>query len=206
MVNAQQCDGPLSVTMVGASSGIPITIDEEATGIYCTESSEGTINITVYGGTPEYDYKWAHDDINASFLDDLPVGSYDVTVTDGNGCTEERTITIVNIDPLADSLEFIDYSACGYCYMNDATQSFFYFKEDYIGAIVDHETDKDLGGTLMCTDIVDETYRCLGEPVLRRKWEFETDSVERMNVRLFFREQLGGWDASQIPLPSRRHL
>ncbi len=186
---AQKCEGPLSVTMVGASSNIPITIDEEATGIYCTESNEGTINITVYGGTPEYDYKWAHADADASFLDDLPVGSYHVTVTDAKGCQEERTITIVNIDPLADSLDLIDHSACGYCYMNDGTQSFFYFEDEYIGSIVDFKTELDLGGTLMCTDITDMTYRCQGDPVLRRKWEVETDSLEKMNVRLFFSEE-----------------
>jgi len=186
---AQKCEGPLSVTMVGASSNIPITIDEEATGIYCTESNEGTINITVYGGTPEYDYEWAHADANASFLDDLPVGSYYVTVTDAKGCQEERTITIVNIDPLADSLDLIDHSACGYCYMNDGTQSFFYFEDEYIGSIVDFKTELDLGGTLMCADIVDMTYRCQGDPALRRKWEVETDSLEKMNVRLFFSEE-----------------
>lgn len=189
IANAQKCEGPLSVTMVGASTNFPITIDEEASGIYCTESNEGTINITVYGGTPEYDYKWAHADANGSFLDDLPVGSYHVTVTDAKGCREERTITIVNIDPLADSLDLIDYSACGYCYMNDGTQSFFYFEEEYIGSVVDLKTDKDLGGTMMCTDITDVTYRCQGDPVLRRKWEVETDSMERMNVRLFFSEE-----------------
>lgn len=189
MANAQRCEGPLSVTMVGASSNLPITIDEQATGIYCTESNEGTINITVYGGTPEYDYKWAHADANGSFLDDLPIGSYSVTVTDAKGCTEERTITIVNIDPLADSLDLIDYSACGYCFMNDGTQSFFYFEEEYIGAVVDYASDKDLGRTLMCTDITDVTYRCQGDPVLRRKWEVETDSLERMNIRLFFSEE-----------------
>jgi len=185
----QKCEGPLSVTMVGASSSLPITIDEDATGIYCTESNEGTINITVYGGTPEYDYEWAHADADASFLDDLPVGSYYVTVTDANGCTEERTITIVNIDPLVDSLDLIQHSACGYCYMNDGTQSYFYFEDEYIGAVVDLKTDKDLGSTLMCTDITDMTYRCQGDPVLRRRWEVETDSLEQMNVRLFFSEE-----------------
>ena len=187
--SAQKCEGPLSVTMVGASSNLPITIDEEATGIYCTESNEGTINITVYGGTPEYDYVWAHNDENASFLEDLPAGSYHVTVTDAKGCTEERTITIVNIDPLVDSLDLIDYSACGYCYMNDGTQSFFYYEDEYIGSVVDLKTDKDLGGTLMCTEIRDVTYVCQGDPVLRRKWEVETDSLEKMNVRLFFSEE-----------------
>jgi len=103
-MQAQLCAGPLTVKMVGASSSMPITIDQETSSVYCTESNEGAINITVYGGTPTYDYQWAHDSLNQNFLIDLPVGSYYVTVTDGNGCSEERTISIVNVDPLADSV------------------------------------------------------------------------------------------------------
>ena len=183
---SQKCEGPLTVTMTGASSSLPITIEEESSGVYCTESSEGTINITVYGGTPEYDYNWAHQDSNQNFLIDLPVGSYFVTVSDANGCSEERTITIVNIDPLTDSLELVDQTACGNCYLNDGTQSFFYFEDEYIGAIVDINTDKDLGATVMCAEISDGPCYCHGEVALCRQWCFETDSIEDANVRLFF--------------------
>lgn len=188
---SQNCEGPLTVTMIGASSSLPISIDGESTGVYCTESNEGTVNITVYGGTPTYDYKWAHEDVNQNFLIDLPVGSYYVTVTDANGCSEERTITIVNIDPLTDSLDLIDITACGSCYMHDGTQSFFYFEEDYIGAIIDITTDKDLGESMMCAEIADEPMNCYGDISMRRKWCFKTDSIENANIRLFFtREEL----------------
>lgn len=183
---SQNCEGPLTVRMIGATSSLPISIDEESTGVYCTESNEGMVNITVFGGTPSYDYKWAHEDVNQNFLVDLPVGSYYVTVTDANGCSEKRTITIVNIDPLRDSLDLIDISACGSCYLNDGTQSFFYFEEDYIGAIVDITTDKDLGTSTICADIADEPLFCQGDYGMRRKWCFETDSIENANVRLFF--------------------
>ena len=189
--NAQNCEGPLTVTMIGASSSLPISIDEESTGVYCTESNEGMVNITVYGGTPSYDYKWAHEDVNQNFLVDLPVGSYYVTVTDENGCSEERTITIVNIDPLTDSLDLIDISACGSCYMHDGTQSFFYFDEEYIGAIIDLTTDKDLGTSMICAEIAEEAYICQGDYVMRRKWYFNTDAIENANIRLFFtREEI----------------
>lgn len=183
---SQNCEGPLTVTMMGASSSLPISIDEESSGVYCTESSEGSVNITVYGGTPEYDYKWAHQDANQNFLVDLPVGSYYVTVTDANGCHEERTITIVNIDPLTDSLDLVDHTACGTCYLNDGTQSFFYYEDEYIGAIVDISTDKDLGTTNMCAELSDGPCYCQGETALCREWCFETDSIEDANVRLFF--------------------
>jgi len=203
---AQNCEGPLTVTMIGASSSLPISIDGESTGVYCTESNQGTVNITVYGGTPEYDYKWAHENTNQNFLVDLPVGSYYVTVTDANGCSEERTITIVNIDPLTDSLDLIDISACGSCYMHDGTQSFFYFEEDYIGAIIDITTDKDLGESMMCAEIADEAMMCNGDMSMRRKWCFKTDTIENANIRLFFtRDELNEL-AEEIGYPNEIHL
>lgn len=185
-ISAQNCEGPLTVKMIGASSSMPITIDEESTSVYCTAASEGMINITVYGGTPTYDYQWAHENTNQNFLVDLPVGSYYVTVTDANGCQEERTITIVNVDPLTDSLDLIDVSACGSCYLHDGTQSFFYFEEDYIGAIVDLTTDRDLGTSMMCAEVNDDPCICQSDASLGRKWCFKTDSIENANVRLFF--------------------
>jgi len=187
---SQKCEGPLTVTMIGASSSVPISIDQETSGVYCTESSEGSINIKVYGGTPQYNYQWAHEDsINQNFLVDLPVGSYHVTVTDANGCSDERSITIVNVDPITDSLDLVDVDACGSCYMHDGTQSFFYFEDEYIGALVDITTDMDLGASMICTEINEDTKYCQGDPALRRKWCFKTDSIENANVRLFFSAQ-----------------
>jgi len=188
-MQAQLCAGPLTVKMVGASSSMPITIDQETSSVYCTESNEGAINITVYGGTPTYDYQWAHDSLNQNFLIDLPVGSYYVTVTDGNGCSEERTISIVNVDPLADSLQLVEQTACGTCYMNDGTQSFFYFEDEYIGAIIDLTTELDLGESTMCVDIADGPCVCQGDVGMRRKWCIKTDSIEGANIRLFFTDK-----------------
>lgn len=185
----QNCEGPLTVMMVGASTSQPITIEEETSGVYCTQSNEGAINIQVYGGTPQYMYNWEHEAIDQSYLIDIPAGSYHVTVTDAHGCTEERTITIVQVDPLTDSLDLVDVSSCGSCYMNDGTQSFFYFEDDYIGAIVDIKNDIDLGSSMICTEISDQQSLCKGHPVLNRKWCFQTDSIEHANVRLFFSEK-----------------
>jgi len=53
------------------------------------DDNDGTIDITVTGGTGGYSYNWA--DINTGFEPqdrfDLETGSYDLTVTDENGCS-----------------------------------------------------------------------------------------------------------------------
>jgi len=48
--------------------------------------SDGSISITVTGGTPGYTYLWSTGDTTQNIMD-LPVGCYTVTVTDTNGCT-----------------------------------------------------------------------------------------------------------------------
>ncbi len=47
--------------------------------------NDGSINITVNGGTPPYSYQWSNLAISED-LTDLKAGSYRVTVTDANGC------------------------------------------------------------------------------------------------------------------------
>jgi len=186
-LTAQNCKGPLSVTVIGSKSNEPIIIDETSSGVYCTKNEDGEIYLTVYGGTPDYKCKWGHDDSTEDFQTDLAPGSYYVTVTDSYGCQDERTITIFNVDPLLDSLNLVEMSACGDCYMFDGTQSFFYFDEEYIGAVIDHPTDKDLGDTRVCADITESLQTFYGDPMLDRCWSVETDSVEKADYRFFFK-------------------
>ena len=71
----------------------------------CFEDSTGTIDITVSGGTPivpapDYTYAWSSGVFTstAEDLTNLGAGSYDVTVTDDNGCTYDTTV-VVNENP-----------------------------------------------------------------------------------------------------------
>lgn len=61
----------------------------ELNGANCNQSN-GSISVQISGGTPDYDLEWTDEDgfvvATAPLADDLPAGTYDLTVTDANGC------------------------------------------------------------------------------------------------------------------------
>ena len=61
----------------------------------CDGISDGDAVIAATGGTPTYSYTWAHDaTITSDTASNLGVGTYYVTVSDGNGCTYEDSVVI----------------------------------------------------------------------------------------------------------------
>jgi large repetitive protein len=67
--------------------------------ISCFEFNDGSIDYTIGGGSPVYDYSWD----NGSTTEDLTAlvaGTYAVTVTDINGCQIDTTITLIQPTPL----------------------------------------------------------------------------------------------------------
>ena len=57
--------------------------------------SDGVINTTVSGGTPDFTYTWADNStIVTSDRSNLPAGTYSVIITDAVGCSVELTITL----------------------------------------------------------------------------------------------------------------
>ena len=70
------------------------TMTSTFTDVTCFGFDDGTIDITPAGGTPGYDFLWSPGGSTSEDLTDLPPGTYDVVVTDQNGCTVTETITI----------------------------------------------------------------------------------------------------------------
>lgn len=61
----------------------------------CNGGSDGSIAVTVSGGSPNYTYAWSQNSqLTISVASDLPAGNYTVTATDANGCTVAQTNTI----------------------------------------------------------------------------------------------------------------
>ena len=90
VTDALGCTKSLSVTL---SEPPPININITINNVKCNGGSDGSVNLTVTGGTPAYSFNWD----NAPDVEDpsgLTAGTYHVTVTDANGCTKTATATI----------------------------------------------------------------------------------------------------------------
>ncbi|PLX14467.1 MAG: hypothetical protein C0594_00015 [Marinilabiliales bacterium] len=96
---------------IGENSEIVIaeTITDAACG-----SSNGEISLSVTGGTSPYSYLWSNGDTDAS-ITGLPAGSYEVTVTDDNGCEAIGIYNVNDIGGPAVSLTGTDATCFGLC-------------------------------------------------------------------------------------------
>ncbi len=76
-----------------------LSLSETHTDVTCNDdnglSNDGSIQITVAGGTAPYIYFWNNGSSNAS-ISSLAAGDYSVTVTDANNCSSSIDVTIVN--------------------------------------------------------------------------------------------------------------
>jgi gliding motility-associated-like protein len=73
------------------------------TNISCFGLSNGSIDLTIGGGTPNYSYLWSNG-ATTQDLSNVPVGTYVVTVTDANGCQITSSITLTQPVSLTSSL------------------------------------------------------------------------------------------------------
>jgi hypothetical protein len=89
IMDANGCSAIVSVELI-APEALAITAEvENSTSIF----GNGSISITVTGGTGQYTYAWSNGAATAS-LTELEIGEYSLTVTDENGCSLSETFTV----------------------------------------------------------------------------------------------------------------
>ena len=102
---------PLSISGTAGTYGL--------FNISCNGESDGSIDISVRGGTTAYSYNWSTG-ATTQDVSGLPAGPYNVVVTDANGCMESYYITLVEPDPLVITITQSDTS-CWNMNMNEIT-------------------------------------------------------------------------------------
>jgi gliding motility-associated-like protein len=98
----------------GCQDSIPVTITEPTdvtlstafTPVICHGDSTGTATATASGGVGNYTYQWNTTPIQTTAIaTNLSIGTYTVTVADGNNCIETASVTITEPTALTISLD-----------------------------------------------------------------------------------------------------
>ncbi|MEA1873342.1 MAG: T9SS type A sorting domain-containing protein [Bacteroidota bacterium] len=101
-----------TTSTVNEPSLLTITVDS-IHDVSCYGFSDGNIFTTAAGGTGAYSYSWTNTGQTTGDITALPANTYDVTVTDINGCTASIIGTIN--EPSEISLSFdTDSATCGF--------------------------------------------------------------------------------------------
>ena len=80
----------------------PINITGSITHLLCHGDSDGTVDVSITGGSPSsngYTYLWSNNEISED-ISNLTAGSYTVTVTDSLFCESSKTFTVTQPDEL----------------------------------------------------------------------------------------------------------
>ncbi|MBK9638032.1 MAG: SprB repeat-containing protein [Bacteroidetes bacterium] len=88
-----------------------ITLSATSSSVLCNGDATGSIDLTVSGGTPTYNYLWSNGETNQDPTG-LVAGTYTVTVTDNNSCTRSQSFVVSQPSTLTASTSTTQ-SGCG---------------------------------------------------------------------------------------------
>lgn len=122
ITDANDCPYHLDGIVISEPSQLQLT-EDGTVAVTCFEFDDGSIGISVLGGTPPYLFAWLGPDgytADTEDIENLFAGTYGVTVTDNNGCTAELSdILVGEPEELVVTLDsFVDASCFG---LNDGS-------------------------------------------------------------------------------------
>ena len=90
-------------------SAVEMKIEVDVSDIGCNAATPGAIALYVSGGAEPYSYLW-EDGTTSSLINIFEAGNYGVTISDANGCSQERSITINQLSSFEYSINAIQPS------------------------------------------------------------------------------------------------
>lgn len=78
------------------------------TSVSCPQGSDGSINLTAFGGEPPYTYSWNSGLSLSEDISGLSSGLYTVLITDGLGCTAVNSVTVTEPSGIQSSVSALD--------------------------------------------------------------------------------------------------
>lgn len=93
VTDGNSCSSTSTVTITQPSSGVSANITA-SNNVSCFGGSDAGATVTAGGGTSGYTYAWAPSGGTAATASGLTMGTYTVTVTDANSCTQTTSVTL----------------------------------------------------------------------------------------------------------------
>jgi gliding motility-associated-like protein len=95
--DVNSCSSSLTVTLINP---LTLTIANTVTDPKCNGDLNGSIDLIVIGGTPQYTYVWSPNVGNTANVNFLGAGTYLTTVTDAHGCQITDSIVVNQPAPM----------------------------------------------------------------------------------------------------------
>lgn len=86
-----------------------LVVSASATAVSCNGGSNGSVNLTISGGTSAYSYVWDKMELTLQNINGLVAGTYTATVTDANGCSKTASATVTQPAALVASATVIGF-------------------------------------------------------------------------------------------------
>ncbi len=112
LTDANGCTATEAFTIADPSL---LTAAGSGTDVSCNGDCDGTAMVTVNGGTSPYTYFWSPGGETTASISNLCPGTYDVLVTDANGCTANASVVVAEPAPLFSNVTGTDMSCNGVC-------------------------------------------------------------------------------------------
>ena len=110
VVDSNFCESNSVITIIQPDS---LILDVDSSNVSCFAGEDGFIDLTVNGGVLGYSYLWSNG-ITDQDIDSLILGTYNVIVTDTNGCIDSIEVTLTQpIAPISLSETHVDVLCFG---------------------------------------------------------------------------------------------
>lgn len=106
-VEVTDANGCTDITSSSVEEPAPIVITANITD--AISGADGAVDISISGGTPGYTYAWAHGDLTED-LEGVVAGTYELLVTDQNGCQDSITVEVQALTNGLEQNAFVDWN------------------------------------------------------------------------------------------------